>query len=310
MIAVAPALAAWIPTVQGQYINEDWTTGDDGFGAQCWDLAANWSKYLGLPVINTGGTGRWPGWAGNMVDSFPQTPEIAAAYELIGPDQLGMAGDIAVWGDTFWYYPKTHVAVLVAPGGQLLCMSQNSTPSQPGNPYPEWTTGPTTIQHLPVNGLIGYIRPRTGLALQGDITEDDMGFVDGISDEAAKKIAGHFWNFDFEAGKNADGTTRMGKPLWMLQSLDAIIRETIEKTAAATASVILNTQLPNVLTGGSTSLATQVSWLPQDFKAVRDGQDGPDRMSEEDFARLVTSGIDAAVAGLSITLTAHQNPPA
>lgn len=160
--AVQDHLGVWIPQVQGRYVNEDWNPSNQGFGAQCWDLAANWSKFLGLPVINTGYTGRWVGWAGNMVDAYPQTPEIAAAYELIRPDQPGLPGDIVVWGDSFWYYPATHVAVLVADKGlQKLCMSQNSTPSQGDNPYPAWSSGPATLQYLPAQGLIGYLRPRT-----------------------------------------------------------------------------------------------------------------------------------------------------
>lgn len=170
MIDVGAALSNWIPRVQGRYINED-----GAYGAQCWDLAANWSKTLGLPVISTiVGSGRWYGWAGNMVDAFPQTPAIAAAYELHGPGEAAQAGDIAVWGDSYWYYPKTHVAVVVRDGGLLTCMSQNSTPAQAGNPYPNDTTGPTTLQALPKTGLIGYIRPRAGgIAPQGTITEGD-----------------------------------------------------------------------------------------------------------------------------------------
>ena len=162
-------LSAWIAEVQGQYINVDGAA-----GAQCWDLAAHWSQALGLPRISTWGNGRWPGWAGNMVDAFPQSPAIAAAYELHGPDEPAQPGDIAVWGDSYWYYPKTHVAVVIRDGGLLTCMSQNSTPSRAGNPYPEWTTGPTTLQALPKQGLIGYIRPRGGLAAQGSITEGDI----------------------------------------------------------------------------------------------------------------------------------------
>jgi len=155
---VQQSLTGWIPAVQGRYINMD-----GAYGAQCWDLAAHWCTALGLPVINTGGPGRWPGWAGNMVDAYPQTAAIAAAWELVGPDELGLAGDIAVWGDSYYYYPSTHVAVLVADKiGNLLCMSQNSTPSVAGNPYPGQSTGPTTLQYLPRQGLIGFIRPRTG----------------------------------------------------------------------------------------------------------------------------------------------------
>jgi hypothetical protein len=168
MTDIQQHLGLWMPQVQGQYINVDGAA-----GAQCWDLAAHWSIYLGLPKISTWGNGRWPGWAGNMVDAFPQSAEIAAAYELLPPSAAAQGGDIAVWGDSYWYYPKTHVAVVVRDGGLLTCMSQNSTPSQPGNPYPNDSTGPTTIQALPKTGLIGYIRPRAGLAAQGTITEGD-----------------------------------------------------------------------------------------------------------------------------------------
>jgi len=162
--AVQDTLGVWIPKVQGQYINEDWNPENEGFGAQCWDLAANWSKTLGLPVINTGYPGKWVGWAGNMVSAYPQTPAIEAAYELIQPDQPGMAGDIAVWGDSYKeYYPATHVAVLIRDANlQLLCASQNSTSSRADNPYPKWSSGPATIQYLPRRGLIGFLRPRTG----------------------------------------------------------------------------------------------------------------------------------------------------
>lgn len=181
--ALQDRLGVWIPQVQGKYINEDWNPTNEGFGAQCWDLAANWSKFLGLPVINTGYPGRWVGWAGNMVDAYPQTPAIRAAYELVPPTAPGMPGDIVVWGDSYReYYPATHVAVLINdPGGSLLLgASQNSTSSRTDNPYPKWSSGPATIQHLPRRGLIGFLRPRAtgGINYQGSITqaseEDDV----------------------------------------------------------------------------------------------------------------------------------------
>lgn len=161
-------LNAWVQSVQGKYINMD-----GAHGAQCWDLSAHWAQWIGKPIINTGGRGRWPGWAGNMVDAFPQTPGIAADYDLIPPDQKGEPGDHVVWGDSYWYYPATHVAVLIADkGGMLTCMSQNSTPSRADNPYPGASSGPTTIQSLPRQGLIGFIRPRTGIQLLGDTTAE------------------------------------------------------------------------------------------------------------------------------------------
>lgn len=173
---------AWYPNVIGKYINMDWEPVTQGYGAQCWDTAASWSRWLGLPVINTGGVGRWPGWAGNMVDAFPQSESVANAYMLVGPNEPGLTGDIAVWGDSNpnWY-PKTHVAVLLEDQGPfLLCVSQNSSKSRGDNPYPQWTTGPTIEQQLSRGGLLGFLRPRIGIAAMGSITatpteeEDDM----------------------------------------------------------------------------------------------------------------------------------------
>jgi len=189
MIDIGTALTIWMPQVQGRYINEDWNPENQGFGAQCWDIPANWSRYLGLPKISTGGKGRWPGWAGNMADAFPQSPEISAAYDLLPPSTTAQGGDILVWDDGYSaWFPKTHTAVALRDlGAQLLCISQNSTPSQPDNPYPQWTTGPTTIQHLPRRGLLGIIRPRTGtIAVQGTTEQGDTFMA--LTDKEQKRI--------------------------------------------------------------------------------------------------------------------------
>lgn len=151
----------WITEVQDQYIDMD-----GAYGAQCWDLHAHFADTFGLPRINTGHAGRWVGWAGNMYDAYPQTPEIEAAYELVPGTMPAEPGDTVIWDDSYWYYPKTHVAIVIKDGPQLLCMSLNSTPSRADNPYPGWTTGPATIQHLPKGGLLGYLRPRMGVKAQ------------------------------------------------------------------------------------------------------------------------------------------------
>jgi hypothetical protein len=237
------SLDLWITQVQGRYINEDWEPVTEGYGAQCWDLAANWSKWLGLPVINTGGGGRWPGWAGNMVDSFPQSPEVDAAYQLISPDQDGLPADIPVWGDTYWWYPKTHVAVLVRdPGsGWLTCMSQNSVPSRGDNPYPNWTTGPTTLQDLPKAGLIGFIRPRTGLTTP----EDDMA-----------NVPQEEWNAVRDAAYRISG---------VITDPHAKVLTTADLGAIADAVLDDATDLPG---GGSTSPRTKVKFQKQEFNVL------------------------------------------
>lgn len=191
---------SWLPLVKNQYINVDWDAKTQGFGAQCWDVAAHWSKYLGLPVISTHGPGgRWPGWAGNMADNFPQSKEIAAAYDKLPPSTTVRAGDILVWSDqNSGWFPKTHVAVGISESGSWVdCVSQNSTPSRADNPYPEWSTGPTIVgQRLPKTGLLAIIRPKVGsINVQGNPTptkseEDFMaGLIDANQAEAIAQRA-------------------------------------------------------------------------------------------------------------------------
>lgn len=151
--------------LSGTYIDVDGAAGN-----QCWDSAAKIMDILGLPRVNTWGEGRWPGWAGNMWDAFPESPEVDAAYKKIPANATAQAGDIALWGDGYWYYPKTHVATVISDASEsLICLSQNSSAPQPWLPgYSIYSTGPTIIQTLPKAGLLGYLRPRTtSLSNQG-----------------------------------------------------------------------------------------------------------------------------------------------
>lgn len=217
-------LSAWIQSVQGKYIDMD-----GAYGAQCWDLSAHWAKYIGKPVINTGGPGRWPGWAGNMVDAFPQSAEIAAAYTLHGPNETGEPGDIVVWGDSYWYYPATHVAVLVADkGNQLQCMSQNSTPSRADNPYPGASSGPTTIQSLPRQGLIGFIRPNVGgISAQGDITPVQEDEFMTTPEEFVKAV------FDYRVTSPGGGSMTLGEMVAESRGGRSDLQSDIKKIPAA-----------------------------------------------------------------------------
>lgn len=174
--------------LNGKYVNVD-----GAFGNQCWDSAARVAQLLGLPVVHTTGKGRWYGWAGNMWDAFPQTAAIDLAYVRVGPEQAGQPGDTAIWGDSNPYYPATHVANVVRDfGSQLLCLSQNSSAARPDLPgYSPQSSGPTILQHLPKRGLLGYLRPRTGINPQGTTTQkewDEMASKDEIKD-AIREVA-------------------------------------------------------------------------------------------------------------------------
>ncbi|UOD80366.1 CHAP domain-containing protein [Paenarthrobacter ureafaciens] len=181
---------SWLDSVMNKY-----TDVDRFAGAQCWDLAAAFSRFFGLPVINTtGGSGKWAGYAGTMYRDYPQTPAIEAAYVRVPASEPGQAGDLAVWGDSFWYYPATHVAVVISDEGptHLRCASQNSSPARWDNPYPGQSSGPTMDQWLPKQGLLGYLRPRSGLVLQGEIIqpeEDIMATLDEVRAVVREEIA-------------------------------------------------------------------------------------------------------------------------
>lgn len=154
--------------IVGTYINFD-----GHYGNQCWDLSAYVQNFFGLPVINTGGPGRWPGWAGNMVDAFPQTPAVAEAYVLLPPTERGLPGDTFVWSDanSVWF-PATHVAICVEDTGNgwPLTISQNSSLGRPDLPgYSAASTGPIIYQNLPKQGLLGIIRPRGNSASEASM---------------------------------------------------------------------------------------------------------------------------------------------
>jgi hypothetical protein len=309
-------LNAWIVDVQGKYINVD-----GAYGAQCWDLSAHWATWIGRPVINTGGAGRWPGWAGNMVDAFPQTPAIAAAYDLIGPDQKGEPGDHVVWGDSYWYYPATHVAVLVADKGpMLMCMSQNSTPSRADNPYPGASSGPTTIQSLPRQGLIGFIRPRTGIQFQSTTTapveEDIMASIDDlvaalkrddVLEEIARRVHTRPLPYIVDGVDTGQATTLAA----MVGNNDSNIlatRRVITETVTATVRAIFNTAIDRAggSLGGQTSLTAVLAYFDANIEGVvNQVKATPDAgIDQAQVTAAIESAAKEALSGISITLTA------
>lgn len=250
--------------LNGTYINVDGASGN-----QCWDSAARVSQLLGLPIINTWNTterkGRWPGWAGNMWDCFPQTAEIAAAYRKVGADQPALPGDKAIWGDSDPYYPATHVAdVIQDAGALLLCISQNSSAGRPDLPgYSRESAGPTIIQHLPKRGLLGYLRPTVAgeIIYQSTTTEagdDDM----PITDDDANKIAKALINYNLNRqGAGQSGQVNLGA---VIAWYDANRVYDNQETARAAADKTLNTPIRRGGKGAGlgeyTSLGAVTAW--------------------------------------------------
>lgn len=284
MTQIATITQAWIEQIAVD-LNNTYIDVDGAHGNQCWDSAARISQLLGLPVINTNSTaakrGRWPGWAGNMYDAFPQTEAIAAAYHLVGPDQPAKAGDKAIWGDTDPYYPATHVAdVIKDANALLLCISQNSSAPRPDLPgYSNKSAGPTIIQYLPKRGLLGYIRPNTtgGLDYQSTTPSASTQEIEDMTTPA------ELLNFPF---KLADGTeTTM---LTQFQNIDKNQRadaiqqsasqkyaeavnskiDRIENTIAAIPDEVLDAPI-TMPDGRVTTLRRETSWTPLNFGALQ-----------------------------------------
>lgn len=143
-------LAAWRAAVTWQLIDRD-----RAYGAQCWDLSADWAD------TTTGLDPRdfWtlyaPGTPDHTLASsiwlyWPLGPRIAELFTRQGRDEPILAGDILIWARSR-NYPASHTAVALedtpADAGSVYCLTQN-----PGAARPE---------HLTTAGLLGTLRPIT-----------------------------------------------------------------------------------------------------------------------------------------------------
>lgn len=136
-----------------------------------------------------------------------------------------------------------------------------------------------------------------------NILEEDVALTKEEIEAIAKRSAELTWLYDF---KRPDGTAN--KPLWILQSLDAIIKDAVAKTAKATADTILNTKVYDVRTGGTTTLANSVAWQGKDTATILDalGKAANNGDLPAELADQVKAAIDEKVSGLQITLSVPQ----
>lgn len=147
----------WAELVDGKYVDID-----GKYDGQCWDTFADYCiSVLGVPPINTWG-GTWGGWAYAIWDQY-HVNGAATYFDRIPAHERPLPGDIAIWTDRYWYYPASHIAVVLADAGDdVLCMSQNSSPARPWLPgYGPDATGPNIRQYLTKQGLAGYLRRKT-----------------------------------------------------------------------------------------------------------------------------------------------------
>jgi len=99
------------------------------------------------------------------------------------------------------------------------------------------------------------------LSYAGTITplEDDMGHVDTISEEAAKRIAEHVHGLQVKR-EGSEGTNTLG---WSLGAEALRTNGTIARTAEAAVAGVLFTKFPRQGPGqsGETDLASVISWF-------------------------------------------------
>lgn len=143
----------WATNVDGRKIDRD-----KAYGAQCWDLWADYAMRCHgatLLATYTSTRGKYPGLAGSLVDRYPAQHGIDDIFEL----RHGIAGirkgDVIIWGRTP-AHPETHVAIALAAasGGLVRVMSQNDAGSA------TVASGAARRTMLSTAGVIGYLRPR------------------------------------------------------------------------------------------------------------------------------------------------------
>jgi hypothetical protein len=146
LLSTGLTLEQWRQQVNGRLIDRD-----RAYGAQCWDLAADYAERVaGCPIGDF-----WTLWdEGNpdhtLVSSmwlhWPVKPGIVHHFQRLSRFDAIQAGDVLIWARSP-LYRDSHIAVALAPesGGRVWCVTQNP--------------GATHNEALPVAGLLGILRP-------------------------------------------------------------------------------------------------------------------------------------------------------
>lgn len=122
---------------------------DGAYGAQCWDL---WAKYsMDMYGMSIQDCITPTGYAGGLYTSYPVSARCEQVYERIPASGYSpVAGDVAIWGYGT-YTPYTHVAIVAGNGG----VKNNSIYIITQNP------DASALKWFPIDGLLGYLHPRT-----------------------------------------------------------------------------------------------------------------------------------------------------
>ena len=153
------ALTAWQASVNWRLIDRD-----AAYGAQCWDLVADFAeRVVGCPT-----TDFWTLYDESSPDHtlvssmwlyWPVKPGVTAYFARLDRHATIQRGDVLIWARSR-PYPDSHIAVSLAAAanGAVLCMTQNP--------------GAARAEHLTLDGLLGILRPITTTP-HPPIPEDD-----------------------------------------------------------------------------------------------------------------------------------------
>lgn len=122
---------------------------DGAYGAQCWDL---WAKYsMDMYGMSIQDCITPTGYAGGLYTSYPVSARCGQVYERTPASGYSpVAGDVAIWGYGT-YTPYTHVAIVAGNEG----VKNNSIYIITQNP------DASALKWFPIDGLLGYLHPRT-----------------------------------------------------------------------------------------------------------------------------------------------------
>lgn len=133
---------------------------DGAYGAQCWDLWADYAiRTQGATAMSTytsQNAGNDSGYASSLWTAFPARPGIDTHFVKLGRDITPREGDVAVWARSA-AFPGSHVAMCTGRTrpGQVECVSQNDQGTATA------AAGATHVTWITTNGLLGYLRPKS-----------------------------------------------------------------------------------------------------------------------------------------------------
>ena len=300
----------WIGSVIGTALDPD-----GHYGNQCVDAVDHYGQFIfGVP---------WPQCVGavsgarQLLDAAPDEFWTRIDYSH---GFIPQRGDVLVYGGD-QYNSWGHTAVTEAATNTYIDVLQQDGFGAPlkdvdGGWYSDKPAHRARLAYSQ-NGtgpLKGVLRPRAeklkagGLQLNSEsitpVQEDDMGYVDDLSDEAAAKIARHV--HDLQVDREGGGTNTLR---WSLSAEAQRTEGIISRTAEATARLILNWAIARGgdSVGGVTTPASVFAYFDQFrvdiLNAVGAQIHDVPGLDPEQVNAAIKSGLDAALAGTTATIT-------